>query len=239
MLVFAHRGACWEIPENTLAAFRRAIELGADYVEFDVQANRDGELVVVHDPCRRDRADLEADVPTLDEVIEECKGRIGFAVEIKRPDLYRRHTLTRRILDRIAAHDFDPESVFVLSFSARAIAEVRAIRPDLRTIQHVEYVPIRRAAELGARGVGFKDELATTRGIRLAQSLGLETTVYTVNEPARMRKLAGLGVTGIFSDRLDLLRETLEAPRPDRARARSRRETERSILVRLRRSESS
>jgi glycerophosphoryl diester phosphodiesterase len=209
MLVFAHRGASWEIPENTLAAIRRAIELGADYVEFDVQTTRDGELVIVHDPCRKNRTDLEADVPTLDEVIEECKGRIGLAVEIKRPDLYRRHTLTRRTLDSIAAHALDADSLFVVSFSARAIAEVRALRPELRTIQHVEYVPIRRAAELGAWGVGFKDELMTTRGLRLAESLGLQTTVYTVNESERMLELAELDVTGILTDRPDLLRKTV------------------------------
>lgn len=224
MLVFAHRGACWEILENTLAAFHRAIELGADYVEFDVQTSRDGELVVVHDPCRQDRASLGAGVPTLDEVIEECKGRIGLAIEIKRPDLYRRHALTRRTLETIAAHDLNPDSLFVLSFSARTIAEVREVRSDLRTIQHVEYVPIRRAAELGAWGIGFKDELVTTRGLRLAESLGLETTVYTVNEPDRMLELAELDVTGIFSDRPDLLRKTV-APRPHRAPTQSRRET--------------
>jgi glycerophosphoryl diester phosphodiesterase len=221
MIVFAHRGACWEIPENTLAAFQRAIELGADYVELDVQTSRDGELVVVHDPCRENRADLAADVPTLDEVIEECKGRIGLAIEIKRPDLYRRHALTRRTLDRIEAHDLDPDFLFVLSFSARAIAEVRVRRPDLRTIQHVEYVAIRRAAELGAWGVGFKDELVTTRGLRLAESLGLEATVYTVNEPDRMLELAELNVTGIFSDRPDLVREVLARPDPELVRSRS------------------
>ena len=226
MLVFAHRGACWEIPENTLAAFRRAIELGADYVELDVQTSRDGELVVVNDPCRQDRAEVGPDVPTLDEVIEECKGRIGLAVEIKRPDLYRRHLLTRRTLDTIAAHDLDPDSLFVLSFSARAIAQVRAQRPDLRTIQHVEYVPIRRAAELDAWGVGFKDELVTPRGLRLAESLGLETTVYTVNQPDRMLELAELNITGIFSDRPDLVREVLarrSSPEPVRSRSGTRR----------------
>jgi glycerophosphoryl diester phosphodiesterase len=158
-------------------------------------------------------------------VIEESKGRIGLAVEIKRPDLYRRHLLTRRTLDTIAAHDLDPDSLFVLSFSARAIAQVRAQRPDLRTIQHVEYVPIRRAAELDAWGVGFKDELVTPPGLRLAESLGLETTVYTVNDPDRMLELAELDVIGIFSDRPDLVRETLEGPRPDRAPTHSRRET--------------
>ena len=221
MIVFAHRGACWEIPENTLAAFRRAIDLGADYIELDVQTSRDGELVVVHDPCRQDRANLAADVPTLDEVIEECKGRIGLAVEIKRPDLYPRHELTRRTLETIAAHELDADSVFVLSFSARALAHVRAVRPDLRTIQHVEYVPIRRAGELGVWGVGFKNELLTTRGLRLARSLGLERTVYTVNEPGRMLELAELDVTGLFTDRPDLARDVL-ARRSSREPARSR-----------------
>ncbi len=47
--VIAHRGACWELPENTLAAFERAIEVGADYVELDVHATSNGTLVVCHD----------------------------------------------------------------------------------------------------------------------------------------------------------------------------------------------
>ena len=50
MLVIAHRGASAELPENTLPAFERAIELGADFVELDVHANAAGELVVSHDP---------------------------------------------------------------------------------------------------------------------------------------------------------------------------------------------
>ena len=49
-LVIAHRGASWDRPENTLPAFERAIEVGADFVEFDVHADRDGRLVVTHDP---------------------------------------------------------------------------------------------------------------------------------------------------------------------------------------------
>ena len=45
-LVIAHRGASWDQPENTLPAFERAIEVGADFIELDVRARRDGELVV-------------------------------------------------------------------------------------------------------------------------------------------------------------------------------------------------
>ncbi len=55
MLVIAHRGASAELPENTLPAFERAIELGADYVELDVHADRQGRLVVTHEPPRASR----------------------------------------------------------------------------------------------------------------------------------------------------------------------------------------
>ena len=64
-LVIAHRGASRDEPENTVPAFRRAIELGADYVEFDVHVARDGSLVVGHD---RPRA--AHDYPTLEKVLD-------------------------------------------------------------------------------------------------------------------------------------------------------------------------
>lgn len=143
-LVIAHRGASWELPENTLPAFERAIELRADYVEFDVHAARDGALVVCHDPPRGSEPRLE-----------EVKGR--------------------------------------------------------RVLQHVgPGVSIRSAARY-AWAVGFHNPRVTPRGLAKARSLGLATTVYTVNDRGRMRELAALGVDGIFSDRPDLLRATLLA----------------------------
>ncbi|HEY8647191.1 MAG TPA: glycerophosphodiester phosphodiesterase family protein, partial [Gaiellaceae bacterium] len=73
----------------------------------------------------------------------------------------------------------------------------------IRTVQHVGFgVSIRRAAE-GAWAVGFQNEHVTKRGILVAQRLGLETAVYTVNEEARMLELQRLGVGGIFTDRPD------------------------------------
>ena len=196
-LVIAHRGATWDEPENTLPAFRRAIELGADYVEFDVHATRDGRLVVVHDRPRPSRA-----YPALEEVLELTTGRIGVMLELKRPYLYPRHDVVRRTLELV-----DDEAVIV-SFEPGALGTVRRFRPELRTIQHVGFgVSIRRAA--GAWAVGFANERATPRAVARARSAGLETTVYTVNEPARMLELAALGVTGIFTDRPDLARRTL------------------------------
>ena len=199
-LVIAHRGASWDEPENTLPAFRRAIELGADYVEFDVHAARDGSLVVGHGRPRPSH-----EYPTLAEVLDIVNGRIGVMVELKHPYFYRRHDIVGRTLQLV-----DDDAV-ILSFEPGALRTVRSLRPKLRTLQHVGFgVSLRRAA--GAWAVGFSNERVTPRAVARAQAAGFETTVYTVNEARRMLELASLGVSGIFTDCPDLARRTL-APR--------------------------
>ncbi len=188
----AHRGASAELPENTPAAFERAIELGADFVEFDVHAAPDGRLVVCHNPPRGGE-------PRLDEVVELCAGRVGIMCELKTPWRYRRHDVVARV-ERLL-----PGDAVVVCFEPGALQQVRG----LRRLQHVGLgVSIRRATRY-AWGVGFWDPRVRRRGVELARSLGLMTTVYTVNDEARMRELAALGVDGIFTDRPELLRATL------------------------------
>jgi glycerophosphoryl diester phosphodiesterase len=191
-LVIAHRGASWNLPENTLPAFERAVEIGADYVELDLHAAADGSLVVCHDPPRGGE-------PTLEEVVDLLRGRIGIMCELKRPARYRRHDMVARAVRLL------PEDAIVVSFDGAALETVTT----RRTLQHVGYgVSIRRAARY-AWGAGFHEPRVTRRGLARAHGLGLATTVYTVNDAARMRELAALGVDGIFTDRPDLLRATL------------------------------
>ncbi len=213
-LVIAHRGASAEEKENTLPAFERAIELGADFVEFDVQASSDGGLVVYHDlrldrltsargPLRtRSLAELrELGIATLEEVLELTAGRIGVMMELKSPWLYRSHDFVARSV-RLA-----PADAVVISFSRRAILETRALRPKLRTVQHVGLGVSIRSAGAFAWAAGFDDARVSARGVRKALSLGLQPLVYTVNDPARMRRLIDFGIAGIFTDRPDLALE--------------------------------
>ncbi len=214
--VIAHRGASWDEPENTLPAFERAIEVGADFVEFDVQAASDGALVVFHDvgldrltpltgPLRRrPLAELrEVGIPTLADVLDLTTDRIGVMAEFKSPHLYRRHDIVERTLSLL------PLDAVVISFSRPALLETRRRRPELRLLQHVGYgVSIATAAKY-AWGVGFHDPRVRPRGIAKASALGLATTVYTVNEPARIRELELLGVDGLFTDRPDLALRTI------------------------------
>jgi glycerophosphoryl diester phosphodiesterase len=194
VLVIAHRGASYDLPENTLPAFERAIEVGADFIEFDVWPD----LSVTHDRPRRG-----VHYPSLAEVLDLCHGRIGVMVELKRP----RGGVVERALPLL--HDDD----VLLSFQRRALEEARMRRPGLRTMQHVGFgVSIRGAA--GAWAAGFQDQRVTTRGLDAARRLGLETAVYTVNDERRMRDLRGLGASGIFTDRPDRALAVLREPAP-------------------------
>jgi glycerophosphoryl diester phosphodiesterase len=190
MLVIAHRGASSEVPENTLPAFERAIELGADFIELDVHADRAGQLVVTHDRPRPGGA-----YPTLDEALDLMRGRIPAMVELKTPRRYRRHDVVARTARLLGADDV------VLCFQRPPLEEVRALRPALRTVQHVGYgVSIRGARNAWA--AGFADARVTPRGVHAAQALGLVPLVYTVNDEQRMQELDAAGVEGIFTDRL-------------------------------------
>lgn len=200
-LVIAHRGACWDAPDNTLAAFELAVEQGADYVEFDVRLAPGGRLVLRHDPVPDP---CPPDLPKLDEALVALRGRVGLAVEIKED------AAAEPVMHALRAHRIASESLLVLSFRLRALETARRRRPDVRTALNLGRRP--DAAAAGRHwGVSFQDAVAKPKRIRLARSLGLASFVFTVNEPARMRELAELGVDGIFTDRPALLRETLAA----------------------------
>jgi glycerophosphoryl diester phosphodiesterase len=189
MLVIAHRGASAELAENTLPAFERAIELGADAIEFDVHADASGRLVVTHEAPRARRT-----YPTLEEALDLMRGRVPAYVELKTPSRYRGFDVVPRTVELLS-----PDDVLVC-FQRGPLEQARALRPGLRTVQHVGLgVSIRGAR--GAWAAGFKNARVTRRGVTLAREFGLVPLVYTVNREQRMRELAGFGVAGIFTDR--------------------------------------
>lgn len=192
MLVIAHRGASSELPENTLPAFERAIELRVDAIELDVHADADGRLVVTHDAPKPRRS-----YPTLEEALDLCRGRMPVLAELKTPRRYRRYDVVARTVRLLSDDDA------LVCFQRAALEEARALRPGIRTCQHVGYgVSIRGAR--GAWAAGFSDNRVTARGLAAARAAGLVPLVYTVNELARMNELAEAGAGGIFTDRLEL-----------------------------------
>lgn len=202
MLVIAHRGASAELPENTLPAFERAIELGADAIEFDVHADATGRLVVTHAAPLPGRT-----YPTLEDALDLIHGRIPAYVELKMPNRYRRFDVVARTVAVLS-----PDDVLVC-FQRRPLEHARALRPTLRTVQHVGLgVSIRGARDAWA--AGFSVARVTRRGIAVARAYGLVPLVYTVNSERQMRMFDRLGAAGIFTDRPERALRLFAADRP-------------------------
>lgn len=176
-LVVAHRGSSAERPENTLAAFERAIEVGADAVEFDVRLTADGVVVVVHDAdvarttdglgvvrdltlaeVKRLRIAGEHQVPTLEETLHLLSGRIAVDIEIKNlpgepdfePDRERVVDATLSVLGSVGFVG----PVLLSSFNPAAIEAVRSGAPDVPTGLLTEWSVSAGAALEAARAGG-------------------------------------------------------------------------------------
>ena len=236
VLVTAHRGSSGEAPENTMAAFRLAIEDGADYAELDVLQAKDGTLAILHDVNLRRLAgvdrniyDLTAEdlqvlevgshfderfrgepIPTLDHVIRELKGRLRLNIELKthgREDGYE-----AAVVKTIRDHDFADQCV-ITSLDQRALANVRAIAPDLR-LGMIITAMVGDASRLDVDFYSVQPLVATVAFIRRAHRDGREVHVWTINERAAMTRFADRGADNLITDYPRLAREVLEARTP-------------------------
>lgn len=209
-LLAAHRGGAALWPENSLLAFRNAIALGADFIEFDVHLSRDGELVVIHDPTLertttgagpvKDRtvAELKAlrlkdrtgavteeTVPTLDEVVAvAAQGKRRMLLEIKVDATRARYPgIEEKVLALLDRHGMAPSTV-VMGFGAPTWRRVRELRPDIATCA------LYSARSLA--GTSLAAELAMLRAAGVP-FIGVEHTVVDGAAVAEARK-AGIGI---------------------------------------------
>jgi glycerophosphoryl diester phosphodiesterase len=222
-LVLGHRGASAVEPENTVAAFERARELGADGVELDVRRTADDVLVVHHDPevagfgviAHASFADLRArhpSVPTLAEALDACRGLLVNA-EIKclpwEPDPDTDGRVARATVDAIVTTG---TNAVISSFDLNAVDRVRRFGAGIETgwLVHGQEVvdAARRAAEHGHEWVNPDFRAALTggpAGIDAAHDAGLRVSVWTVDGPDDARELAAAGVDIIITNAPDVI----------------------------------
>ncbi|MFC6333890.1 glycerophosphodiester phosphodiesterase [Paenibacillus septentrionalis] len=234
---YAHRGASGYCPENTMAAFRYAIELGATGIETDVQMTADGELVLIHDENLKrttgiDKlvkdvtlAELKAldagswystdfageQVPTLDELMELVKAHhIMLNIEIK-SGIVLYPNIERSVVDKIKAYGLEKQCI-ISNFNHYSLAGCHAIDPQIRTgILYMEglYRPWDYAQTLGATALHAAKYAVTPEWVKEAESKGVIYNVWTVNETHEMKALIQAGVAGIITDYPDRLHQLL------------------------------
>lgn len=232
-LAFAHRGGAGAGDENTAEAFTRAIALGYRYLETDVRATRDGVPVLLHDHTLdrmtghrgrvaeltwRDLSTVRvagsSAVPRLDEVLAAWP-RVRFNLEVKADDAV---VPTTEAVTRGATAG----QVLLASFSDARLAQLRQrVGPQIPTSLGRRGVARLRLASLANRPVplppstvavqvpqwAYGIPVVDARLVRHAHRLGLQVHVWTVDNPGHMHRLLDLGVDGIMTDRLEMLRE--------------------------------
>jgi glycerophosphoryl diester phosphodiesterase len=206
MLVLAHRGLHQDAPENTMAAFEAAVAAGVDGIETDVRLTADGIPVLFHDmKCRRrnvagmTRMELSRavghHVPSLAEAVDRFD--VLWDVEIKAAeatdssiDVLRRFSGTRRF--------------FVTSFRRDVLARVASSGIGAFGLI-VERAPLGLRASPGTIAV-WRHPLATARRVRANVARGRRVFAYGARTARDHDRLVRLGVTGVITDRPDLLR---------------------------------
>ena len=227
-IAFAHRGYSAQFPENTMAAFGAAVELGIRYLETDIQATSDDVAVIFHDDCLErltGQAGKVSDytwpelrqllvkgsepIPRLEDVLSAWP-EIRINIDTKCDGVL------RPFLEVMERHDAW-NRVCAGSFSGRRIGMMRsAVGPRLCTSMGPLEVTRLRLASLGLPTGGFRANCVqvpvTHRGITVvdrsfvdkAHSLDLPVHVWTINDPEEMDRLLNLGVDGIMSDKAGL-----------------------------------
>jgi glycerophosphoryl diester phosphodiesterase len=231
-LVLAHRGASGTLPENTLPAYRLAVEQRADMIEIDLHTTRDGEIVITHDEDlshlgrEGEIADASLEeiraldagggerVPTLDEVLDAFGQEIPFNLEIKRGTRGTYPGLEAAALQAVEGRGLLEETLFS-SFFDPVLSEVRRISAAARIAVLVSPAapecPIERAREVGAEAINYHLLLATEESIEAAHAQGLYVCVYTVDDERLMTKLLDFGADGLFTNYPARMRTLLDS----------------------------
>lgn len=236
MFIIGHRGASGHAPENTLAAFKKAVSLGAAFIETDLQLSRDARFVAIHDDTVERTTNGQGKVhdqtlaelrrldagswfgseyageriPTLEEILEfSKKNDVVFYLELKPSGSWGgEHTLIGALRE-----SGEVARVIVISFDHSILASLRKIEPTLMTGALYDGQvadPLESALAVGARQVVVRGDLVTPAMIEQAHKKDLQIVCWTINQPAHIRLLVAAGVDGIMSDYPDRLLSALK-----------------------------
>lgn len=225
-LLIAHRGASSFEPENTLKAFKKAIELGADFIEFDVRKTIDEEIVVIHDPgvfrtthgsglvkrltlkkIKSLNAGAGETIPTIKELLEATKGKIGYMCEIKVKGI------TEEVV-KILSENNVLDSTILISFNHKELLKSRNEHPELKlgaivpsgigwiTNWFFRKKLISTLSEKSFFSVNPLFPLINKKFVERAHKYRLKVFPWTVNSENRMKKLIEMGVDGLLTNHL-------------------------------------
>lgn len=228
-IVVAHRGGSLLAPENTIAAFKNALELGVERIELDVQLSKDNAVVVIHDE-KLDRTtngigEVSAyaysqlsgfnagskfsehfkgeTIPLLENLLELVSGKATLLIEIKKVG-HRNKGIENAVVELIHKHQAASWCV-VQSFCYDSIVKIHELDETIKTGLLFTKPPIDKILnnKIDVRfisEINFHHAYASKKNIEHLHSLNKKVFVWTVNKPERMKQLVENGVDGIITD---------------------------------------
>jgi glycerophosphoryl diester phosphodiesterase len=213
VIIFGHRGAPGypRQGENTIGSFKKALAQAATGLEFDVRRCGDGQLVVIHDETvdrttngkgyvrslsyeelRQFDAGFGEPIPRLSDVLDQFGSQCLLNIELKDADIasdVRSLVLERRLERHVIVSSFDWD-------------ELRPLTPEIPIgLLSSKLEKLLTAAEgLGASAIHPRQDIVTLTLVNVAHEAKLGVHAWTVNDPARLRRLRELGVDGVFTD---------------------------------------
>lgn len=232
VIATAHRGASGFAPENTIAAIVKAMEIGADYAELDVQEIADGSLILFHDKTlerttnatgniwEMTLADVQGvdagswydkeyagePIPTLEAVIDTVHGKMNLNIELKMNG--HEKMLVEQVVKLVQEKNFISECI-ITSFDREAVRKVKLIDPNIKTGFIFSRMPEEDILNAEFDLLSVKKTLVDEEFVKKVHKHNKEVHVWTVNNAEEMKKLISYGVDGIISDHPDILLESI------------------------------
>ncbi|MBX9914446.1 MAG: glycerophosphodiester phosphodiesterase [Pseudomonadaceae bacterium] len=235
-VIYGHRGAKGEAPENTLASFQQCLAHGVTRCELDLYLSRDGELMVIHDPSlkrttgRRGKVSLHSaadlstydarlggpgwpqpcPIPRLEELFQHCAFE-HWQLEVKSASRVKAANTVlaiRELAERYGLLD----KITITSSSREVLRAGQRLVPQIARGLVAEYAwldPLKVAKHYGCSLLALNWTLCSPERLQKAQKQGLHVSVWTVNEPALMLRLADFGVDSLITDFPGLATATL------------------------------
>jgi len=215
VLKIGHRGAAGHAPENTLAAIRKGIDLGADFVEIDVRCTADGVLVALHDSSvsrttngrgpinRLSLQDVKAlnagmgeSIPTLEEVLHVVAGKTGLMLELKIKGM------AQETVEAVQHAGFQ-EPVIYASFLHDELDMIRAVdgtASAMALFGRLPRAPVVQAMRYRPSHVGLRHDTVTTGLVEAFHNEDMLVCVYTADRIVDIQRALSAGVDGIISN---------------------------------------
>ncbi len=228
--IVAHRGATAYAPENTLEAFERAVELGADWIELDVRLTRDRVAVVYHyfymhvttplpgpifDYSWNELRDMkvsgtECRIPLLSEVLEQFAGRIGLEIELKGPEAEAVDIVSKALYDyrqrwgTFAVTSFEPSLLLAIQQACPELDAALIYHPESwMAADVIAYDAVHRAQLAGTRTVHLLPQHISSDTLDRIHAQGVSVRCGPANDSDTLRRIIELGITRICTDSLD------------------------------------